>query len=282
MKLFNIPRVLWDLPQWVCCNKDKVPKDPKNGRNAKTNDPSTWGTLPQAARACLKKGYEHVGFVFTINDEYFGVDLDKCVGDDEFCDEFADTLKTYCEYSRSGKGLHLICKGVLPEGGRRHDGVEMYSEGRYFIFTGNIYNPKYTEIVDCTESIKPLHQKYIPSRFQNASDNNSICIANDLSDEDLKEMARSSRYGVYFSLLYSGSWGFCCKSQSEADFNLCRILAFWTGRNALVIDRIFRSSGLMRPKWDEKRGNKTYGEITIEKAMKSCTSVYVPFNKKGS
>ena len=38
--------------------------------------------------------------------------------------------------------------------------MEMYSEGRYFIMTGNIAS-EYTEIVDCTESIKYLHAKYI-------------------------------------------------------------------------------------------------------------------------
>ena len=30
---------------------------------------------------------------------------------------------------------------------------------------------------------------------------------------------------------------------------------------------VFRQSGLMRDKWDEKRGRRTYGEMTIEKAL---------------
>ena len=42
------------------------------------------------------------------------------------------------------------------------------------------------------------------------------------------------------------------------------------------MDRIFRSSGLMRPKWDTKRGAYTYGQITIEKAIAACTDVYEP------
>jgi putative DNA primase/helicase len=42
------------------------------------------------------------------------------------------------------------------------------------------------------------------------------------------------------------------------------------------MDRIFRSSGLYRKKWDEKRGAKTYGEKTIGKAIASCSDVYEP------
>ena len=39
---------------------------------------------------------------------------------------------------------------------------------------------------------------------------------------------------------------------------LCALLAFWTGKDTARMDRLFRRSGLMRPKWDEDRGEKTY------------------------
>ena len=42
------------------------------------------------------------------------------------------------------------------------------------------------------------------------------------------------------------------------------------------MDRIFRSSGLMRKKWDTKRGGDTYGNITIGKACAACLEVYEP------
>lgn len=35
----------------------------------------------------------------------------------------------------------------------------------------------------------------------------------------------------------------------------------------MLIDAFFRESKLMRPKWDQKRGGRTYGERTIEKAL---------------
>ena len=89
----------------------------------------------------------------------------------------------------------------------------------------------------------------------------------DISDEEIVDKARSCKTGAAFQLLYSGGWQGIYNSQSEADLALCNQLAFWTQRDAARMDRIFRSSGLMRPKWDTKRGAYTYGELTIEKAI---------------
>jgi len=40
------------------------------------------------------------------------------------------------------------------------------------------------------------------------------------------------------------------------------------------IDRVFRSSGLMREKWDTRRGDSTYGSQTIAKALEGCSDTY--------
>lgn len=42
------------------------------------------------------------------------------------------------------------------------------------------------------------------------------------------------------------------------------------------MDRIVRASGRFRDKWDEDRGGRTYGEITIQKAVDGCREVYSP------
>jgi hypothetical protein len=65
-------------------------------------------------------------------------------------------------------------------------------------------------------------------------------------------------------------------SRSEADSALCWKLTYWTGRHAQQIDRLFRQSRLMREKWDERHGEKTYGAMTIEKAIAACTEIYTP------
>lgn len=250
----------------------KIPKNPFNGQNAKSNDKRTWGTFEQAVKACDTFGFDGLGFMFA--PPYFGIDLDHCLDNLDFVDEFVETLQSYAEVSRSGNGIHIICKGKLPDGSRRKNGVEMYSEGRYFITTGNIYNPAYTEVKDCTETIKVLHNKYLPTSVPKAEVRKSASIT--LEDEEIIDKARACKSGSLFSMLYSGQWEGLFPSQSEADLALCNQLAFWTGRNEAQMDRLFRSSGLFRKKWDTRRGGDTYGNMTISKACASCMEVYEP------
>lgn len=269
----NIPEELKKVSQWVCVGKtDKIPKNPFNGKNAKANDPKSWGTFEQAVKACETFGFDYLGFEFA--PPYFGVDLDHCIDNSDFCDEFVETLQSYAELSRSGDGIHIICKGKLPDGARRKGGVEMYSEGRYFICTGNIYNEHYKAIKDCTESVKVLHSKYLPTTVPKAEIRKPVPV--DLDDAEIIDKARACKSGSLFSMLYAGEWQGLFPSQSEADLALCNQLAFWTGKNITQMDRIFRTSGLYRKKWDTKRGGDTYGNITIGKACASCSDVYEP------
>jgi putative DNA primase/helicase len=86
-----------------------------------------------------------------------------------------------------------------------------------------------------------------------------------IDDGDLLRRAATARNGTKFSALMNGDTS-AYKSASEADLALCGLLAFWTDGNTERIDRIFRTSGLMRTKWDERRGDRTYGEDTIARA----------------
>lgn len=271
-KYDNIPQELKNVKQWVCWTSDKLPKNPYTGGNAQSNNKSTWSDFNTAVKACEKYGFKGIGFMFS--PPYFGVDLDKCLDNDELIEEFVETLQSYTEISKSGNGIHIICKGTLPNGNRRRDKVEMYSERRYFIMTGNLYNEKYKTIVDCSETIKPLHAKYLGDITPKIAP--KIVEPLDLSDEEIIDRARNCKTGQAFQFLYSGNWQGIYHSQSEADLALCNQLAFWTQRDAARMDRIFRSSGLMRAKWDSKRGAFTYGEKTIERAISACTEVYEP------
>ena len=268
----NIPAELKAVRQWVCWNDDKLPKNPNTGGNAQSNNKSTWGTFDEAVAAVSKYGFRGVGFMFA--PPYFGVDLDKCLDNADFIEEFVETLQSYTEISKSGNGIHIICKGELPAGNRRRGNVEMYSERRYFIMTGKLYCDKYRDIADCTETIKPLHAKYLGDTTPKIAPR--IVEPLDMSDEELIDRARNCKTGAAFQFLYGGAWQGIYHSQSEADLAFCNQLAFWTQRDAARMDRIFRTSGLMRPKWDTRRGEYTYGQLTIEKAIAACTSVYEP------
>lgn len=272
-RIENIPAELKSVKQWVCwVGSDKIPKNAKTGGNAMSNNPETWSTFDEAVEGCEKYHFDGLGFMFA--PPYFGVDLDHCIDRVDFCDEFVETLQSYAEISKSGSGLHIICKGTLPKGSRRKGGVEMYQNGRYFICTGNLYNEKYKEVQDCTESIKVLHSKYLPSAEPKIEPRRVEVV--EFEDEEIIDKARGCRTGGLFSMLYAGNWEGVYSSQSEADLALCNHLAFWTQRDTAQMDRIFRSSGLMRPKWDSKRSGSTYGAITIGKACAQCVDVYEP------
>ena len=90
----------------------------------------------------------------------------------------------------------------------------------------------------------------------------SFCI---LNDEELIARIQSSRFGKKFERLLNGD---CSdySSRSEADFAFICAMSRWT-KNLEQIERIYRNSGLYRGKWDERRGNRTYGEITLEHAF---------------
>jgi RecA-family ATPase len=69
---------------------------------------------------------------------------------------------------------------------------------------------------------------------------------------------------------------------SGGDLALCNILAFWTQNDPKAIDRLFRKSKLMRPKWDKVHSSngRTYGEMTIEKAIEWDQSSRKAINEK--
>ena len=142
----NIPRKLRDMPQWVCWQlmpddarpgqNKKIPINALTGGNAMSNNPSTWCSFDQAVAASSK--YSGIGFMFA--NGVFGVDLDGCDAEiadyknginDNIVGEFIHTLKSYTEYSVSGQGIHILCKGALPPGGRRRGGVEMSTDSGF-------------------------------------------------------------------------------------------------------------------------------------------------------
>lgn len=93
-------------------------------------------------------------------------------------------------------------------------------------------------------------------------------------DHDLLAKIARSKQGEKFHDLYNGDWKKSYESQSEADLALCCILAFWCKKDSEQMDCIFRQSELYRPKWDERHGQLTYAEMTLQKAIAGTENVY--------
>lgn len=95
-------------------------------------------------------------------------------------------------------------------------------------------------------------------------------------DAELIQKATAARNGAKLRRLWAGDTSGHGKDDSAADLALCDLLAFWTGPDPTRIDSLFRQSGLMRRKWDEKRGATTYGERTIRTALDGRTEFHTP------
>lgn len=130
---------LMHYPQWVIWKlKDgrKPPYSPRDGGPADVNDPATWSTFEQADRARRKYGADGIGFVFTPDDPFTGVDIDDCLINRELTPLAArvvDRLCTYTEISPSMTGIKVFCRGNVPN--CTVPGLEVYSRKRYFTVT---------------------------------------------------------------------------------------------------------------------------------------------------
>ena len=292
MKEFN-NWVIWRYETDADGKIKKIPLNPKTGNRAKTNDSETWADYQTATDAIKKFKATGIGFEFS-DSPFGGIDLDNCFNSkgelSAMADDIVKTVNSYTEYSPSEKGLHILFKLSEPiEGAKKIQGLglEMYSEGRFFTITEKPFrNVKSVENRD--DEVKMVHEKYwriSPSTppvldFKSDKTSGARCEATQNDLDLLKLMFHSSERGARIKDLFDGeSAGY--PSESEADLAFCHELAFYTGKDALRMDRIFRLSNRNRKKWDEKHDSagRTYGEMTIEKAISSCYDIYNPKNQ---
>ena len=210
----NIPQELKNIPNWVCWQSipdpkahsgvKKVPINPHTGGQAQSNNPQTWADFDTALGASAR--FSGLGFMFG-GSGCFGVDIDdrEEILREYLNGEFINTLRSYAELSQSKTGIHIICRGRLPKGGRRNadNKIEMYDTGRFFVMTGDRCGG-YAEISDGTERIKPLHAKYLGAGREPVPNLRRQAAAASVSD--VLQTAMNSRNGAHFRALYSGDY----------------------------------------------------------------------------
>ncbi|MBI5764297.1 MAG: hypothetical protein HZA51_12315 [Planctomycetes bacterium] len=294
--LQNVPTCLRDRRQWVCFRyikrggkQTKCPVNPMTGAQASSINSATWASFDQAVEKCKQcPDLAGIGFVFTPDDDYCGVDLDDCIDQatgevKPWATRILNELSSYSEISPSGCGVKTFLRARKP--GERcrkkyHDGeVEIYDQGRFFVVTGNRLPDFGVEVKERQEEIARLYADVFGNK---KSPQSPISLAMDeldrplLDDDAILRLAQGKgKAGDKFKSLMNGDWNENFTSQSEADSSLVFRLAFFT-KDPVQIDRIFRRSGLFRKKWDEKRGGMTYGERTISRALEMVTDQYRP------
>jgi hypothetical protein len=240
--LINVPLELRERPQWCACGPNKVPIDPKTRRYAAVDDPSTWGTFEQAVTA----GFKHVGYMLSADDPFAIIDLDNKVEDPappeelERHESIVNMLDSYTERSASGRGTHIIVKGKVPKGVRRGH-VELYSDLRFMICTGDVVRSK--PVAERQEIVINMWSQMNPTILIDLSEDGE----EEYTDREIHERALAAANGAKYDMLTRNDqdWRDHYGSQSEADLALIAMLTFYSKNNAQV-KRLFRTSPLGR------------------------------------
>lgn len=279
LNLDAIPSELKERRNWVLWVKEKrgekftkVLKNARTGKQAESDRPETWSSFEEAVDGLeVFEEYDGIGYVFSADDPYVGIDLDSCVDEDghvlEWARDVLDEIDTYAELSPSRRGIHMIARGSLPGGGRRKGPLEIYDQLRYFTITGDHVWDTPAEIKPRYEQVRGFYDRVFPANVTNGA----VPVQPvDMDDRELIEKAR--RCNVRFDRLWQGDWSEYT-SASEGDLALCSHLAWWSGNDRGRIERLFGDSGLVRPKWTSR---SDYRERTIEKALEGITTTYTP------
>lgn len=279
----------------------KVPYNPKTGIPLDVTKPAEFGTYNEAFAGYQAGGYDGIGI--RVDRGLVGIDIDHCIGDNGSLSPLAQSVinamnNSYVEVSPSGRGIRIFClcseqfaydkDKYLMKNGKR--GLEIYIGGqtaRYVTVTGHavldgaevgVRDSELQQVLDTymLRQTAPAGNSQPEPYSQSGQTPKGLTQA----DEELIERIYHSDSGAQFSALMDGDMSSCNGDHSSADLALANILAARTG-DGEQIDRIFRTSKLMRPKWDEKHGSMTYGEMTVNRALEGTAqyrSIQLPVN----
>lgn len=249
----RIPLELRQRKQWVIAgaNKEPLALGSRGLYRVKVTEPDQWMDFESAAAAAVQHGLG-IGYVLHESDPYTCIDLDvkdatneedpsKWTTPQQY-DRFwaiAQQFDSYAETSRSGKGLHIWCRGDIGQGMRR-DGVEVYSRERYIICTGSV-------ILD-----RPIHDRQdllngMVTQMRGPKEADLLELVEEeeeLPDSEIIHQAMYAGNGDKFNELCAGDWkrmGY--PSQSEADLALMSMFAYYSKSNEQC-RRLFRMSNL--------------------------------------
>ena len=217
-------------------------------------NPDHYSSFDEATLCAADPANKMHGIGFILGDGFAGFDAD-CNFDLKLgmpsaaaLDMLKDLPTTYMEISPSGDGFHALWFSDALGTAKQAD-FEFYTDDRYFTVTGRALGS-------------------IPmSRLSQEHADSLITRINAVKPVKAEVSAKAPKADRKLQLLFEGKWqeaGY--PSQSDADLWLCGHL-FRKHKDAGIVDQVFRATKMFRPKWDEKHGDKTYGQMTIEKAL---------------
>jgi hypothetical protein len=261
---------------WVVWNKaanDKAPLRGTDGFGASPTNRADWCDFQTAHKYTIEHQGFALGFVLTKDCGLTCIDLDYSEDPAIVAEQtniFNQFNITYSERSPSGKGAHIWCKGFADSRKFTEYKIEVYSDARYMTVTGDAV--RNVPVVDCQPLLDQLIVSIDMAKGRTASVHTSVESQPETkTDQELIETAANAANGTKFKELWEGRWQQYYKSQSEADFALVNIIAFYTDNKQQVV-RLFHLSQLgKRPK--AKRQDYLQGIISkaFDKKVDSAT-----------
>lgn len=278
------------LPErnWACWRRiprtngkfSKPPFHPLSGRMADVADPGTWSSFDECLTTAQSGPFE--GIALMLAEGITGIDFDDVIpagatstvrkGDlsplPAWAREIIALTASYTEISVSGGGLHILVRAALPAGSsNRTAHFEIYDQLRCLALTGDhVVGTPLTVAARQTE-IDAIVARILPARTPVVVASPPTCRTTlSRSDNEVLAKARGAKNGAKFSRLYDHGAA-DGDDHSALDLALCRMLAYWCNYDAAQVDRLYRASKLMRPKWDARHGVRAYGVNTIALAL---------------
>lgn len=217
-----------------------------------------------------------IGFVLSSTDPYVCIDLDvknahnepsperwTSQADVDRFNKIISAFGSYTERSLSGQGYHIWLRGYVGKGCKR-SGVEVYSQQRFIVCTGNAVND-----LPILENQPLLDMLLAEMRKGEAPILTLIDGEQTEGDEVIIQRANTAENKDKFVGLTNGDWqALNYPSQSEADAALLTILAFYSKSNSQVI-RIFRMTQLGKR---EKAVKNDYYVMTSLRKVRSIAA----------
>ncbi|MBU6130496.1 DNA primase [Staphylococcus aureus] len=292
VKALEIPQEMKLVPNWVLWraewnekqqNYGKVPYN-INGYRASATNEKTWCDFESVSIEYeVDEQYTGIGFVLSDDNNFVCLDIDNAIDEKgQINSELALKMMqlTYCEKSPSGTGLHCFFKGKLPDNRKKKRtdlDIELYDSARFMTVTGCTIGQ--SDICDNQEVLNTLVDEYfkenLPANEVVREESNTNM---QLSDEDIINIMMKSKQKDKIKDLLQGTYEPYFESSSEAVQSLLHYLAFYTGKNKQQMERIFLNYNNLTDKWESKRGNTTWGQLELDKAINNQSEVYSPFN----
>lgn len=274
----RLPQELKSVNQWCVAGPDRAPyvvSETGEVRNASITNPNHYRSFEEVASYAAQHERTAIGIVICYEDPWTCIDLDvknewtqrakgepvdptKWTTPEEIQRyvKIVETFDSYTEISSSGFGLHIWVRGRIGAGARR-DGVEVYSQERFMVSTGNVYRDK--PIADRQGLLDLLVDEIRGGNY--AGPGSLVEIEEEVGDAEVFERAINAANAEKFNKLCAGEWKADFPSQSEADLALMSMLAFYSKSNEQC-RRIFRCTALGQREKAVK--NDRYLNYTLE------------------